>query len=225
MSHGTVVVVGAGSAAGQAVCAALVDAGHSVAAVDLREPDVPGTRGYAVDATDHDAVEALADSIRAEGPVAGLVHLIGGWRGGKGLTDNTDEDWAFLSSMLIDTLRHTTRAFHDALVPAQGRVVIVSAEAAGKPTAGNANYATAKAAAEAWMQALADSFGDSGAAAVTLVVKALLTPQMREAQPERRFPGFTDVADLGAEVARVVGSREDGLNGARLPLSSPGPAS
>ena len=41
----TVVVVGAGSAAGRAVCAALVEAGHSVAAVDLREPDVPGLAG------------------------------------------------------------------------------------------------------------------------------------------------------------------------------------
>ena len=221
MSNGTVVVVGAGSAAGRAVCAALVDAGHSVAAVDLREPEVPGTTSYAVDATDHAAVSALASSIASAGPVTGLVHLIGGWRGGKGFTDNTDEDWAFLSSMLIDTLRHTTRAFHDALLEAQGRVVIVSAEAAAKPTAGNANYATAKAAAEAWMQALAHSFGDSGAAAVTLVVKALLTPQMREEQPDRTFPGYTDVADLGAEVARVVGSREEGLNGARLPLNRP----
>jgi 3-oxoacyl-[acyl-carrier protein] reductase len=216
-SEGTVVVVGAGSAAGRAVCAALVEAGHPVAAVDLREPDVPGTSSYAVDATDHAAVEALAASVRAEGPVAGLVHLIGGWRGGKGFTDNTDDDWRFLSAMLLDTLRHTTLAFHDDLVAAQGRVVIVSATAAGSPTAGNANYATAKAGAEAWMQALADSFGDSGAAAVTLVVKALLTPQMREEQPDRRFPGFTDVADLGRAIADVVGGAHG--NGDRVPLT------
>ena len=220
MSDGTVVVVGAGSAAGRAVVDALLRSGRTVAAVDLREPDIAGATPYAVDATDRAAVEALASSIRSTGPVAGLVHLIGGWRGGKGFTDNSDEDWAFLSSMLIDTLRHTTRAFHDDLRDAGGRVVIVSAEAAGKPTAGNANYATAKAAAEAWMQALADSFGDSGAAAVTLVVKALVTPQMREAQPDRTFPGFTDVADLGAEIARVVGTAGAELNGARLPLSS-----
>ena len=42
-----------------------------------------------------------------------------------------------------------------------------------------------------------------------------------EAQPDRKFPGFTDVADLGAEIARVVGSEESGLNGARLPLYGP----
>ena len=214
----SVVVVGAGSAAGRAVCAALVEAGQAVAAVDLRSPEVPGASSYAADATDHAAVSALAEEIRAEGPVTGLVHLIGGWRGGTGFTDNTDEDWAFLSSMLIDTLRHTTRAFHDDLVASKGQVVIVSAAAAGKPTAGNANYATAKAAAEAWMQALADSFGDSGAAAVTLVVKALVTPQMREESPDRKFPGFTDVADLGAAVARVVSGAH--ANGERVVLGS-----
>jgi NAD(P)-dependent dehydrogenase (short-subunit alcohol dehydrogenase family) len=200
---------------------ALVASGQDVAAVDLRVPEIEGATGYAVDATDHAAVSSLAEEVRAAGPVTGLVHLIGGWRGGKGFTDNTDEDWGFLSSMLIDTLRHTTRAFHDDLRDSGGRVVIVSAEAAGRPTAGNANYATAKAAAEAWMQALADSFDDSGAAAVTLVVKALVTPQMREAQPDRKFPGFTDVADLGAEIARVVGTTGAELNGARLPLSTP----
>ena len=102
-NDGTVVVVGAGSAAGRAVCAALVEAGHRVAAVDLREPDVPGTSSHAVDATDHAAVDALAAEVRASGPVAGLVHLIGGWRGGKGFTDNTDDDWRFLSAMLLDT--------------------------------------------------------------------------------------------------------------------------
>jgi NAD(P)-dependent dehydrogenase (short-subunit alcohol dehydrogenase family) len=197
---------------------ALVASGQSVAAVDLRVPEIEGATGYAVDATDHAAVDALAASIREQGPVTGLVHLIGGWRGGKGFTDNSDGDWDFLSAMLIDTLRHTTRAFHDDLVAAQGRVVIVSAEAAGKPTAGNANYATAKAAAEAWMQALAHSFGDSGAAAVTLVVKALLTPQMREESPEKKFPGYTDVADLGAAVAETVGGAHG--NGERVVLGS-----
>jgi NAD(P)-dependent dehydrogenase (short-subunit alcohol dehydrogenase family) len=213
----SVVVVGAGSAAGRAVVDALVASGQEVAAVDLRVPEIEGATGYAVDATDHAAVEALAEEIRATGPVTGLVHLIGGWRGGKGFTDNSDGDWDFLSAMLIDTLRHTTRAFHDDLVASQGRVVIVSAAAAGKPTAANANYATAKAAAEAWMQALAHSFGDSGAAAVTVVVKALLTPQMREESPEKKFPGYTDVADLGRAIAEVVGGAHG--NGDRVPLT------
>lgn len=213
-----VVVVGAGSAAGRAVCAALLAAGEHVAAVDLADPEVPGCEGFGCDATDHAAVEALAVELRARGPVTGLVHLIGGWRGGKGFTANTDEDWRFLSSMLLDTLRHTTLALHDDLVAARGTVVIVSATAAAKPTAGNANYATAKAGAEAWVQALADSFAGTGAAAVTLVVKALLTPRMREEQPERTFPGYTDVADLAAEVARVVGADDPELNGARIPL-------
>jgi len=214
----SVVVVGAGSAAGRAVVDALLRAGHGVAAVDLRAPEIDGVVGYAVDATDHAAVDALAEEIRATGPVTGLVHLIGGWRGGKGFTDNNDADWDFLSAMLIDTLRHTTRAFHDDLVASQGRVVIVSAEAAGRPTAGNANYATAKAAAEAWMQALAHSFGDSGAAAVTLVVKALLTPQMREESPHKEFPGYTDVADLGTAVAETVSGAHG--NGERVALGS-----
>ena len=71
---------------------------------------------------------------------------------------------------------------------------------------------------DAWMQALAHSFGETGAAAVTLVVKALLTPQMREESPEKKFPGYTDVADLGAAIAETVGGAHG--NGERVVLGS-----
>ena len=106
------------------------------------------------------AVCALAARVRDRfGAADGLVHLVGGFRGGASFTDNSDDDWRFLSAGLIDTLRHVTIAFHDDLARSSaGRAVIVSAQAAQKPAAGAANYAAAKAAAEAWMLALADSF-------------------------------------------------------------------
>jgi NAD(P)-dependent dehydrogenase (short-subunit alcohol dehydrogenase family) len=222
-----VVVLGAGGAAGRAVAEAVRDSGRRVAAVDLREPSVEGCAAYAVDATDPAAVADLAARVRADlGRVDGLVHLIGGWRGGKGFASNTDDDWAFLSSLLIDTLRHTTRAFHDDLVASPaGRAVIVSATAAANPTAGGANYATAKAASETWMRALADSFArvqkDDGlrAAATVLVVKALVHDAMRADQPDATFPGYTDVADLAAAVLRVLDAPASDVNGERIDLT------
>ncbi len=84
---------------------------------------------------------------------------MGGFRGGGTFAANTDADWRFLDNGLIQTLRHVTLAFHDDLVASQaGRAVIVSGTAVDTPAAGSANYAAAKAAAEAWMRALADSF-------------------------------------------------------------------
>lgn len=227
---GAVAVVGAGGAAGRAVCEALAAAGRPFAAVDLQAPSgLPdGGSSYACDVTDPDAVRALAATLREEhGGASALVHLVGGWRGAKGFTGNTDEDWEWLRTLLVDTLRHTTRAFHDDLVAAPaGRAVIVSATAAGKPTPGGANYATAKAAAETWMAALAASFaklsGDPPTAAATvLVVKALVHDAMRAEQPEATFPGYTDVRDLAAAVLSVLDGDAAALNGARIDLTRP----
>ncbi len=231
-----VVVTGATGPAGVAATTALRAAGATVVAVGhsperlsvLAERD-PGLRVEAVDLSAEDAVDALATRVRHElGRVDGLIHLVGGYRGADTFTSNTEADWRFLSTSLVDTLRHATLAFHDDLVAAPaGRVAIVSARAAAKPSAGSANYAAAKAAAEAWMLALADSFRrspstspDGGAAAVIFVIKALVTEQMRVEAPERRFPGFTDVTDLADRIVELWAADAAELNGARITLDA-----
>ncbi len=178
-----VVVTGATGATGRATCAALLARGERVVAVgrdpeSLRELDAPRLDGdgptddevadrldtRVCDLLDGEAVRSLAEEVvTAYGRVDGLFHLVGGWRGGASFTASTDDDWRWLSGNLVDTLRHTTLALHDALLASgRGRVAIVSAAAAAKPTAGNAAYASAKAAAETWVAALADSFGGDG---------------------------------------------------------------
>jgi NADP-dependent 3-hydroxy acid dehydrogenase YdfG len=127
--------------------------------------------------------------------------------------------------LLVRTLQHVSLSFHDHLLASpRSEFVIVSAMAAEKPTAGNAAYAAAKAAAEAWTAALADSFRkeqkDSAttAAATTLVVKALVHDAMRAADPDKTFPGYTDVADLAAETVALWAFDAAAANGLRKVL-------
>ena len=70
-------------------------------------------------------------------------------------------------------LANYTRALHDPLLEAGGRLAIVSSTGVAKPTAKNAAYVAAKAAAEAWTLAVAHSFRNSEAAATVLRVMAL----------------------------------------------------
>jgi NADP-dependent 3-hydroxy acid dehydrogenase YdfG len=235
LKHLVVVVTGAAGPAGTAACTALRAAGATVVAVG-HSPErlaaladrLPGLRIESVDLSEPEAVTALAARVRADlGRVDGLIHLVGGYRGGESFTENGDADWRFLSASLIDTLRHTTLALHDDLVRAPaGRVAIVSARAAAKPSAGSANYSAAKAAAEAWMLALADSFrrsagtSDDGPAAVVFVIKAQVTDRMRADAPDRKFPGFTDVADLADRIVELWDADAVDINGARIALDS-----
>ncbi|KFF59123.1 alcohol dehydrogenase [Cryobacterium sp. MLB-32] len=175
-----VLIAGASSAAGQAAASALTAAGARVVAVgsnaDRLEPVAAEAR-YACDLGDFASVQRLADTVRAElGPIDGLIHLVGGWRGGGGLIGQTDEDYEFLHTHVVTTLRNTTRAFNaDLLASPAGRLAIVSSVSVDRPTPGGANYASVKASAETWTRAVAFGFAkaESPAAAVIFVVKAL----------------------------------------------------
>jgi NAD(P)-dependent dehydrogenase (short-subunit alcohol dehydrogenase family) len=242
MSGRVVAVAGATGPAGYATVRRLAAAGATVACagtdprrldalLDVTRRAVPGATvvGQVLDLLDPQAAHDWSDHVEAEyGSVDGLVHLVGGWRGSKKFTDIQLSDWDFLHDQLVRTLQHTTLGFHDALLRSPAaRFVIVSATGAAKPTAGNAAYASAKAAAETWTLALADSFRSVAAAAeepvraaaAILVVKALVTPEMRQAKPNAKFAGFTDVADLADTITDLWNRPAADLNGQHLWLT------
>jgi NAD(P)-dependent dehydrogenase (short-subunit alcohol dehydrogenase family) len=235
-----VAVAGAGGAAGRATLLRLAEAGATVVASD-NDPErlaeaVDAARyahggatvtGEPVDLLDLDAARAwAAETEREFGRIDGMVHLVGGWRGSASFAGTDLGDWELLEKLLIRTVQHTSLAFHDALVRSdRGRFVLISAAGATKPTAGNAAYGAAKAAAEAWTLALADAFrkegGEDGpaAAAAILVVKALVHDAMRAERPNAKFAGFTDVKDLAEAIAGVWDKPASEVNGNRLWLT------
>jgi NADP-dependent 3-hydroxy acid dehydrogenase YdfG len=236
-----VVVTGAGGPAGTAMVKALVATGANVVGVDRRQDkldEVAATLGDAaslfagqvVDLLDLATVTSWADAVAGSHPsrtprVDGVVHLVGGWRGGARFRDNTPADAELMLDLLVRTLQHVSFAFHDHLLASpRSELVIVSAAVAEKPTAGNAAYATAKAAAEAWTAAMADSFhkeqadSDATAAATTFVVKALVHDAMRAADPDKTFEGFTDVAELAAATVALWEFDAATVNGVRRRL-------
>ncbi|GAA2851355.1 SDR family oxidoreductase [Streptosporangium fragile] len=209
-----ILVAGAAGPAGQAVVRRFTGQGHTVIGVDKSGAD--GT--LAVDLLDAEAVRKLAEDIKAEhGHLDGVVHLVGGWRGSKTFAETSLDDWALLHDLLIRTLQHVTLAVEPLLKASErGRFAIVSAKAAERPTQGNAAYAAAKAAAEAWTLAFADALEGTSATANILVVKALVHDGMRAASPDKTFPGFTDVGDLAAAVEALW---DTDANGTRVDLT------
>ncbi|SJM46376.1 SDR family NAD(P)-dependent oxidoreductase [Agrococcus casei] len=197
-----VVIAGATSALGIATAAALTEAGHEVVAVGRsaeRLEQVQAAERVAADLADFAAVQQLAEQL---GAVDGLVHLVGGWRGGGGLAGQSDEDFDWLETNVLTALRNTTRAFAAAIgASAAGRIAIVSTTGLEKPTAGNASYVALKAAAETWLQAVGHELRETPAEVHITRVKALVTEQERIDSPERKFPGYSDVTDVAAELA------------------------
>ncbi len=232
-NESVVVVAGAGGGAGGAVVRKLTAAGATVIAVDTTPERAAHSASVAVapgravpaavDLLDFEGTKKWAAAVAAEhGRVDGVIHLVGGWRGSKSFCETDLADWELLHKLLIQTAQHTSLAFADALdASGAGRFALVSATAAAAPTEGNAAYGAAKAAAEAWTLALADSFKkrDHGAAATIFVIKALLTDAMKAEKPDAGFPGYTHADDLAAAIAGLWDAPAADVNGARIRLA------
>jgi NAD(P)-dependent dehydrogenase (short-subunit alcohol dehydrogenase family) len=225
-------IAGIGGGLGPVVAERLAAEGATIAAADHTQGRVeevgaglglPAERwdGRAVDLLDEGAArDWCAALLERFGRVDGLLHLVGGWRGGQALHEAPLSDWDLLHDLLIRTVQHTTRAFHDALIGSEhGRFVLVSAKQAQAPSNSNAAYAAAKAAAEAWTLAFADGFGGTAATANVVVIDAILTRQMREENPDGDFSSFTPAEHIAAAIAFLCSDAAGEMNGQRVSLS------
>jgi NAD(P)-dependent dehydrogenase (short-subunit alcohol dehydrogenase family) len=225
-------IAGIGGGLGPVVAERLAAEGAIIAATDRSRGrldeiraglELPAERwdGHVADLLDEEAARAWCGALLERfGRVDGLLHLVGGWRGGQPLHEAPLADWDLLHDLLIRTVQHTTRAFHDALVGSEhGRFVLISAKQAQAPSNSNAAYAAAKAAAEAWTLALADGFAGTAATANIIVIDAILTQRMKEENPDGDLSSFTPTEHIAAAIAFLCSDAAQEMNGQRLPLT------
>ena len=226
-----VAIAGAGGGLGPTVARVLAEAGASLALNDRSAPALSAcVDGLAVapervhrdtsDLLDPDAVQRWATAASTVlGPVDALVHLVGGWRGGRPLAEGGAEDWAALEPLLVRTVQHTSSAFRASLAASEhGRFVLVSAKQAVAPSGSNAGYAAAKAAAEAWTFALADDLAETAATANVVAVNMVVTPKMRQENPGKTFATGTDTGEIAQTIAWLLSDAARKTSGQRIAL-------
>ena len=230
LSGKVVAIAGAGGSLGPVVSSVLAARGATLALAE-RNAEMAKTctahlelgadrcDSFAVDLLDAGAARGWAEHVALKfGGVDALIHLVGGWRGGKPIAEAPVEDDEFLHALLVRSVQTATRAFLPYLTERAGRFAIVSSKQAQSPTCTNAAYATAKAGAEAWTLALADELGAAGGTANVVVVNAIVTPQMRAENPDKAYKTFTDASDIAEGIAFLLSEAGSKMNGQRLSL-------
>jgi NAD(P)-dependent dehydrogenase (short-subunit alcohol dehydrogenase family) len=224
-----IAVAGGAGNLGPTVVQRLVSAGSTVCVcgrdqegLDALAAELPAPiETDVVDLLDAAATRSWAADLatRHGGGIDGLVHLVGGWRGGTPIEEAPLEDWDFLSALLVRTVQHATQALAAQLMASgHGRFVLISAGQAQSPTHPNASYAAAKAASETWTLALADRFKGTGATANVVVVGAIVTPAMRAESPDKDFSTFTPAEEIAEAIAYLCSDAASSMNGQRVTL-------
>src|SRR5512138_190590 len=173
-----IVITGATGALGMKTAHAFAARGHSLVLLDndqvkldalTRDLNLSAERLYAsvVDLRNSDAVRATAEAIAARfGGVHALIHLVGGWVGGKSIPEASAQDLDFMLGQHVWTTFHLFQSFTQQLVKnGWGRVMIVSPSTVSNPPPNRGPYTAAKAAQENLILSLAAELKDNGVTA------------------------------------------------------------
>ena len=182
----TVVITGATGGLGKKTAEAFAARGHSLVLLDrnqdrldalTKDLNLPAERLLVsmVDLRDGEAVRATAEAAAAKfGGVHALIHLVGGWVGGKTLVEGDPKDLDLMLSQHIWTTFHLFQAFAPQMVKhGWGRVMIVSASTVPNPPGKTGIYTAAKSAQENMVLTLAAELKDRGVTANIIQVRAI----------------------------------------------------
>ena len=173
-----IVITGATGGLGRKTAEAFAAHGHSLILLDRNQDRLDALRGdlglpdkrlsaSAVDLRDREAVRATAEADAAKfGGVHALIHLVGGWVGGKTLAEGDAKDLDFMLGQHIWTTFHLFQAFVPQMAKnGWGRVMVVSASTVPNPPGKTGIYTAAKAAQENMVLTLAAELKEQGVTA------------------------------------------------------------
>lgn len=170
--------------------------------------------------TDPVDAQAAADAaLEKFGRAEILLHLVGGWIGGKPVVEVAANEVSDMLQQHLWTTLYVAQAFIPHLVANQwGRVIVISSPNASRPPANGASYAIGKAAQETLMLTLAQELRNSGVTANTLVVRAIDVQHQRDRAPTPKNVSWTTPEEIASMILYLCSDEAQMVNGARIPL-------
>lgn len=222
MDKRVIVITGATGALGQETARVFAARGHSLALLDhnsekldslARDLNLPSERLYTrvVDLLDAPALRATAEAVSVKfGGVHALIHLVGGWTGGKSIPESSADDLTFMLNQHAWTTFHLFQAFVPHLVASGwGRVITLSVPLTVHPAAKMGAYAAGKAAQEALVTTLAEEVRGQGVTANIIHVQSI----------DAKGTGKgTNPAEIVAAMMYLCSEEAAQVTGARIPI-------
>jgi len=221
-SSKSIVITGATGALGNLVAKTFAERSHNIALLDKDQNkldsltgdlNLPTDRLYAqtIDLLDGQAVHDSAEAVQSKfGSVHALMHLVGGWKGGKTIAETPDDD---LESMLNQHVRTTFNLFKSfstyLSANGWGRVIVISPSTASNPPGKSGAYTAAKAAQENLVLSLSAELKQAGVTANIIQVRAI--------DVENKGTGASP-AEIVATMNYLFSDEANKINGARIPL-------
>lgn len=184
--------------------------------------ELPGEKwlSIAADLTTKEGAQEILNAVMNKfGRVDILIHLIGGWIGGKPLSQVQAEDVEDMLKQHVWSTFYVAQAIVPKLIENNwGRIIVVSSPHAVRPPAKGLPYSVAKSGQEALILTLAEELRDTGVTANILHVRTIDVKHAKESNPSSANASWTTPEEIVAAILYLCSDEARTVNGARLPL-------
>jgi NAD(P)-dependent dehydrogenase (short-subunit alcohol dehydrogenase family) len=212
-----ILITGASGGLGEAVVEAFLATGATVYGAWKNQPH-SNPRFHPVEANLTEAAEC--DRVaKLAGPVDALLHLVGGFDGGKPVAETPDETWDKILDLNLRSAQKIFRAVLPAMTKAgKGRIVAVGSRAAVEPMANFAAYSVSKAALVALVKTVALEVKDSGITANVVLPSVIDTPANRAAMASANPSKWVTGESIAGLLVWLASDAARDVNGAAIPI-------
>jgi NAD(P)-dependent dehydrogenase (short-subunit alcohol dehydrogenase family) len=197
--------------------ATVIGASRSILPEDF---PLPNFTAMPVDFTKASMVQSAIDSVAQRfGTLDVVVHVLGGFAGGKTVTETDDTTWQQMQELNLNSAFYVLRASIPHLRrSASGRIIAIGSLSAVEPHAGLGAYVVSKQALVALVRTVALENKDTALTANVILPGTMDTPANRKAMPGADFSKWLKPEDV-AEMAIWIASEQSAhINGAILPI-------
>ena len=197
--------------------ATVVGASRSISQQDF---PLPNFAALPVDFTKSAAVSSAVNSIIDRyRKLDVLVHVLGGFAGGKSVAETDDATWEQMRDLNLTSAFYTLRAALPHLRKSgSGRIVAIGSLTAVEPHAGLAAYVTFKSALAMLVRSVALENKDAGVTANVVLPGTMDTPANRKAMPKADHAAWTKVEDVAATILFLASPQNRVTRGAVVPV-------
>jgi NAD(P)-dependent dehydrogenase (short-subunit alcohol dehydrogenase family) len=227
MSGRVVLITGAKGGLGTFVTQRFLATGANVIGTDrsIAQNDFPAANFVALPADltkSPEVTRAISSVIDRFGRLDALVHLLGGFAGGKSVAETDDATWEQMHDLNLTAAFYVLRAAIPHLRKSgAGRIVAVGSLAAVEPHAGLAAYVTFKSALVSLVRTVAVENKDAGLTANVVLPGTMDTPANRKAMPGADFSKWLKPADVADLILWLADERASHITGTAIPIDSP----